>query len=112
MTPTIEKDVVPLRVDASGVVRVGNTRVLLDLVVEAFNRDVSAEDIVDMYPSLQLADVYYVIGYYLKHRPELDAYLQERATRADEMRKLIKERNEKAGIRERLLGRRNAKQSK
>ena len=89
VTPTIENEVIPLRVDESGVVRVGKTRILLDLVVEAFNGGASVEDIVDMYPSLERADVYYAIGYYLKHRPELDAYLQERARRAEEMQHQI-----------------------
>ncbi|HKP51642.1 MAG TPA: DUF433 domain-containing protein [Chloroflexia bacterium] len=107
MKPTIENESVPLRIDESGVVRIGRTRVLLDLVIEAFNSGVSAEEIADIYPSLQLAEVYYVIGYYLKHRRELDTYLQERARRAEEMRKLIQERNEQSGIKERLLSQRN-----
>lgn len=107
MTLTIENEAVPLRIDGSGVVRVGKTRVLLDLVVQAFNGGVTAEEIIYMYPSLQLADVYHTIGYYLNHRADVDAYLQERAERGEEMRKFIQEQNDQAGIRERLLARRN-----
>jgi uncharacterized protein (DUF433 family) len=36
-------------------------------VVRAFNRGATAEQIVQKYDTLQLPDVYQVIGYYLKH---------------------------------------------
>jgi hypothetical protein len=36
------------------------------------------EDIVDQFPTLDLADVYDVIAYYLRHRQDLDAYLADR----------------------------------
>ena len=53
--------------DANGVYRVAGTRVTLDLLVRAFNRGATAEEIAQDFPSLQLPDVYQVIGYYLKH---------------------------------------------
>ena len=53
---------VPLREDPPGVFRVGQSRVLLELVLRAFNRGESAEGIVRSYPALRLADVYAVIG--------------------------------------------------
>ena len=43
--------------------RLADTRVTLDLVVRAFNRGATAEEIVQDWPSLQLPDVYQVIGY-------------------------------------------------
>jgi uncharacterized protein (DUF433 family) len=55
-------DVIPLAKDANGVYRVGGTRVTLDLVVRAFNRGATAEEIVQDFPSLQLSHVYQVIG--------------------------------------------------
>src|ERR1700690_1752742 len=58
-----------------GVYRVGGTRVTLDLVVRAFDRGATAEEIVQKLPSLELSDVYQVIGYYLKYRGELSEYL-------------------------------------
>ena len=48
--------------DSRGVYRVGGTRVTLDLVVRAFNRGATAEDIVQRFPSLELSDVYLVLG--------------------------------------------------
>jgi uncharacterized protein (DUF433 family) len=59
---------VPLKTDVDGVVRVGNTRVTLDTVVDAFREGATAEEIVSRYPSLLLADVYAVIGYYLQQQ--------------------------------------------
>ena len=59
-------DEIPLIKDARGVYRMGGTRVTLDLVVRAFNRGATVEEIVQKYDSLRLPDVYQVIGYYLK----------------------------------------------
>lgn len=55
-------DEIPLARDAHGVYRVGGTRVTLDLVVRAFNRGVTAEEIVEKHDSLWLPDVYQVSG--------------------------------------------------
>jgi len=97
-------DEIPLARDVHGVYRVGGTRVTLDLVVRAFNRGATAEEIVQMYGSLRLPDVYQVIGYYLKHAEELAEYLE---TRAREEERLLTSHPEWSpkGLRERLLGR-------
>jgi hypothetical protein len=47
MSLTVAADPTPLRVDSSGAVRVGQTRVLLDLVIGGYNREWSAEEIVE-----------------------------------------------------------------
>jgi len=47
----------PLRVEPSGAIRVGQTRVLLELVLRAFQNGATPEIIVQRYPSLRLADV-------------------------------------------------------
>lgn len=72
-------ETIPLVKDAHGVYRVGGTRVTLDLIVSAFNRGATAEEIVEDYSSLQLSDVYQIIGYYLRHSAEFDAYFRESA---------------------------------
>lgn len=99
-------DSIPLVKDAAGVYRVGGTRVTLDLVVRAFDEGATAEEIVQRYPSLGLSDVYQVIGYYLKNRPELAEYLE---TREREERELLAAHPEwrPVGLRERLLARQN-----
>ena len=54
-------------------------------------------------------DVYSVIAYYLCHRDEVEAYLQERRGQADELRRQVEERSPSQGIRERLLARRSGR---
>jgi uncharacterized protein (DUF433 family) len=63
---TIEPEPALLVLDADGVARIGATRVTLDTLVAAFEEGATAEEIVRQYPSLQLADVCSVIGYYLR----------------------------------------------
>ena len=106
MSLLIETDPVPLKVDAEGVVRVAGTRVTLDSIVSAFNEGATAEEIVHQYPSLQLADVYAVIGYYLKRRSEVEAYLGQRKQQADQVRRENETRSDPHGLRDRLLARR------
>ena len=68
MALTIQTDPVPLRVDEHGVIRVGDSQVLLDIVIREFNNGAEPEAIAHGYPTLNLADVYGVIAYYLRHR--------------------------------------------
>jgi len=86
MSFLIATEPIPLEIDADGVVRVGGTRVTLDTIVAAFDEGATAEEIVQQYPSLLLADVYAVIGYYLRRRPEVEAYLRQRQQQASEVR--------------------------
>jgi len=97
---------VPLAHDADGVIRVGGTPVTLDTVVAAYRDGLTVEEIVHQYPSLALADAYLVIGYFLNHQQEVDAYLGERLERAAEVRRENEARFDPAGIRDRLLARR------
>ena len=96
---------VPLTTDADGVIRVGGTRVSLDTVLVAYKQGSDPEDIVDMFTSLKLADVYAVIGYYLQNRDEIEAYLSERQQQHDRVKQMNEARFDPNGIRERLLSR-------
>lgn len=98
---------IPLHTDSDGVVRVGNTRVTLETVIGAFLDGASAEEIAYQYPSLDLADVYAVIAYYLRRRSDVDDYLQQRHQQADAVRKQNEIRFDPTGVRERLLARRH-----
>ncbi len=80
---------VPLKTDEHGKIRVGSTRVLLELLIHAFNQGETAEGIVDSYASLDLADVYSVIAYYLSHRPEVDAYVEEAEEAAEHIQREV-----------------------
>jgi uncharacterized protein (DUF433 family) len=94
---------VPLRMDADGTIRVGSTRVILDLVIDAYRQGATAEAIVERYPSLLLADVYLVLGYYMQNRAKIDTYLQKREAEAEEIRQRVEARFPPEGLRERLL---------
>lgn len=54
--------------------------------------------------------MYAVIGYYLKHQPEVDAYLQQREAEAARIRQENEARFDPTGVRERLLARRTGKE--
>jgi uncharacterized protein (DUF433 family) len=107
LSVTAVVDEIPLARDAHGVYRVGGTRVTLDLVVRAFNRGATAEEIVHKYGSLRLPDVYQVIGYYLKHADELAEYFENRERQEERLLSSHPEWSPK-GLRDRLLARRKA----
>ncbi len=107
MTITIAVEKAPLAADPLGVVRVAQTRVTLDTVVTAFLEGCTPEEITEQYPSLQLSDIYLVIGYYLRHQDEVNSYLAERQQQAHLIRQEIEQRFSPVGIRDRLLARRN-----
>jgi uncharacterized protein (DUF433 family) len=107
MVVTLEPQPVPLRTDDHGCIRVGRTRVTLDLVLYAFLEGATPEEIVQRYTSLELSDVYAVIAYYLHHRDTLDAYLREREANAADVRHENETRFPPDGVRARLLARRS-----
>jgi uncharacterized protein (DUF433 family) len=97
---------VPIQTDTDGVIRVGGTRVTLDTLIAAFDAGATAEEIAQQYDSVALADVYSVIGYYLRHQSEVRAYLAERQKQAAQSRQEDERRFNPEGVRERLLARR------
>src|SRR5205809_1667191 len=98
----------PLRVDEGGVVRAGNSRISLDLIVEQYENGMTPENMVRAYDTLLLADVHAIIAYYLRHRDEVRAYLQRRAEEAAALRAKIEAERPRVG-REELLARREAR---
>lgn len=107
LVPTAE--LIPLVADANGVIRISTTRVTLDTVLTAFLEGATAEEIREQYPSLELSDIYFAIGYYLRYQSEVDAYLMERQRLAAEVQQEAERRFNPVGIRDRLLARRNQK---
>ncbi len=83
MIPNPPVMTIPLQTDEHGAIRVGKTRVLLELVIHAYYLGETPESIVDSYPSLTTADVYAVIGYYLANREAIDAYVRQRDEQVD-----------------------------
>lgn len=105
MSLVIEAEPVPLAADADGVYRVAGTRVTLDTLVAAYQEGATPEEMVDQYPSIRLDHVYAVIGYYLRHREEVEAYLGRRAAIAAEVRSTVEKAWPPHGLRDRLLAR-------
>lgn len=109
MTIEIHTETPPLRQDASGAVRVGDTRVLLELVIRAFQDGATPEAIGQRYPTTTLAHIYAVIAYYLRHRETVERYLTEREQQAEAVRQRIEaQQGDLSEIRHRLLGQRSA----
>jgi uncharacterized protein (DUF433 family) len=104
----IRKDPPPLREDPGGAIRVGRTRVTLPLVLERYKRGETPEQIVEAFETLALADVYSVVGYYLRHRDEVDAYLAWADEEAAALRRRIEADPKHREFRARLLARRAA----
>ena len=65
-----------VRTDEHGVMRVGQSRVMLDSVVAAFEQGHSPETISQQYPSVTLEEVYGAITYYLANVDEVDRYMR------------------------------------
>ena len=69
------------------------SRVSLESVVYQFVRGESPEAIVQAYPSLSLEQVYGGITFYLAHRAELDACLQQGEARFEELARASRDAN-------------------
>lgn len=101
---------IPLRTDVNGTIRVGNTRVTLSAVISCFDRGETPEAIVDNFNTLQLDDVYCVLGYFLRHEDEVRAYLKQEQEEGEALRQSIEAKLPSSPLRERLLKRKHASQ--
>ena len=79
----------PVWMDGHSDIYAGRSHVLLDTIIEEFKAGTSPEDIALGYDTVQLADVYEVISYYLRFRDVVDAYLERREVEADALRQKI-----------------------
>ena len=98
----------PLRKDETGAIRVGNSRVLLEIVIQAFKDGASPESIVSQYSTLTLSDTYGAIAYYLKNQDAVEAYLNQREKLAESVKQRLETiQPDLSQIRSRLLSQRN-----
>jgi uncharacterized protein (DUF433 family) len=87
---------------------VGNSRVLLGIVIRAFQDGASPESIVNRYSTLSLSDVYNTIGYYLRHQDAVEEYLSQREQLAEAVQQRLSDiQPDLSSIRDRLLSQRN-----
>ena len=73
----------------NGAVRIGHSRVPLERIVYHYNQGVSAEEFIEMFPSVKLGDAYGALWYYLNHREQVDAYCAWVEEEGDRIRALI-----------------------
>lgn len=103
---------VPLFDDGQGGLRVSGTRVLLERIVHAFEDGATPEGIIQSYDTLQLADVYAVLAWYLHNKADVEAYLRKRAEEAQAIRRTIEAKQpDRAELRARLTARRVQKEA-
>jgi uncharacterized protein (DUF433 family) len=109
MSFAVKAEAPPIREDADGALRVGQSRVLVELVIRAFQAGATPESIAQRFPTAALKDIYSVIAYYLQHQAELDDYLAHREQLADEVQRRIQsQQGDLSEIRARLAARRSA----
>ncbi|HEV7375648.1 MAG TPA: DUF433 domain-containing protein [Pyrinomonadaceae bacterium] len=89
MTTLETSQTLPLRLTEDGTIRIANSRVSLDSVVQHYKLGASAEQIAQKFPALGLADVYAAISYYLNHEETVEEYLQRQEAKGDEIQKRI-----------------------
>ncbi|MFA7235732.1 MAG: DUF433 domain-containing protein [Phycisphaeraceae bacterium] len=109
MTFAVQAESPPLHEDADGALRVGQSRVLLELVIRAFEDGATPETIVQRYATVSLPDAYAVVAYYLRHRGEIDEYLARRERQADQIQQRIeRQQGDLSAIRARLSAQRQS----
>jgi uncharacterized protein (DUF433 family) len=93
MPITLHADPVPLRVDETGTIRVGQSRVTLDVLLQYWRMGMKAEEIARGLDTLTLADVHGALAYYCRHQGEIDDYLRQREEEAEQLRQEIQAAN-------------------
>jgi uncharacterized protein (DUF433 family) len=102
---------IPLRIDPHGVVRVGTSRVTLETLVNVYRQGATAEAIAERFPTLAMADIYAVLGYYLRHRTEVDDYLRQQDQKAAAARRRYEQSFGRSKTREQLAALRQQKRA-
>src|SRR5208337_481899 len=89
MTIILHADPVPLHVDDSGTIRVGLSRVTLDVLLRYTRMGMKPEEIARGLDTLTLAEVHGALAYYFRHQAEMDEYLRQREEEAEQLRQQI-----------------------
>lgn len=79
----------PMATDGDGAVRIGGTRITLDVLAAHFEAGATPEEVVEQLDTLSLEDVRRVRDYCLRRPDEVDAYLRARSERVERLRARI-----------------------
>src|SRR6478736_2945377 len=75
-------------VDEKGIARIQGSKIkVMNLVAEMQCNGFTAEQLHQGYPHLQLSHIYAALAYYLDHREQIDAQIEESARLHDEERR-------------------------
>ncbi len=91
MSINIHPDPVPLRSDETGEILVGDSRVLLATLLHYHRQGMTPETLAENFPSVSLADILSSLGYYYRHKAELDNWMRERDQELAELRQQMEE---------------------
>lgn len=86
MTALETVQVVPLTQLDDGTIIVTGAGVALEIIVARHNAGDTPAEIQEGFPTLELADIYSVIAYYLSHRDEIDDYVRRQKARTQAAR--------------------------
>ena len=91
MTDLTKLEARPMLFDVGpdGGARIRGTRIPVERIINAYLAGDTPEQIVDDYDTLLLADVYRLLGFYMDHRTEVDAYIREQGEAADRLQARI-----------------------
>ncbi|MFO0865108.1 MAG: DUF433 domain-containing protein [Gemmataceae bacterium] len=105
----LEPVTLPIR-EENGVHRIGRTRVSLDVVLRAFVEGQTPDQVLRNFDTLDMADLYLIFGYFMKHRSEAVDYLRECDEEWKEQRREWEASHpELIGLREQLMERARAR---
>ncbi len=105
MSLTLAPEAPPLRQEPDGTIRVGPSRITLDILVEEYRAGLTGADLVERFPTLAPADIYGAVAYALRHPAEVDEYLARRDARAAVLKAMILANQRPFPTREEFLAR-------
>ena len=103
----LQPQILPVTAWKDGTIRIGKTRVLLDLVVFAFKQGNTPEMIVENFPTITLAEAYGAITYYLENQDQIEAYLARRKVEAEDLWRKIESDPRHQQLRTKLQAQKN-----
>ena len=99
--------IIKLSKTPDGTVHIGETRVALESVVLHFSLGATAEQIAQKFPSLDLAEVYGVISYFLDNHEKVAEYVLQQEIDSDKIQSETESKfqSEISALRKRILAR-------
>lgn len=95
----------PLRMTEGGLIRIGDSRVTLELFLTFYRKGETVEELAEHFDTLELADIHYVIGFYLQNKEAVERYLTEASVDEAAILERYKDVFNQVGLHEKLLAR-------